>query len=211
MWKRIKFWTVSSIIIAFGLTALYYRHQATRGVGETRRNLDGPAVVQQIQQLKQFVTVEYILEKAIGFEEEKIPFGSEKVSLLVQATVLGGMDFSEFGLRDVTIGPDKSVTIQLPQPRILHVYVNDKETQVWDRSKTWWTPWVPLNPSLEQKARLAALEAMQAAALEKGILGKAQENAEATLRQSLEILGFNTIRFQRVIGSTTPKPANEAH
>jgi hypothetical protein len=68
-----------------------------------------------------------------------------------------------------------------------------------------------LDPALEQKARLAALEAMQAAALEKGILSNAQENAEATLRQSLGLLGFDPVRFRRGAGSTASKTTDKAH
>jgi hypothetical protein len=211
MWKRIKFYTVSAIIIALGVTALYYRYQATRGGGAVRRTIDPPVVVQQIQQLKQLVTVKYLLEKAIGFEEEKILFGSEKVLLLVQATVLGGIDFSEFRPQDVAVGGDKSLMIKLPPPQILHVYINEKNTQVWDRTKTWWTPWVPFNPELEQKARLAALEAVQVAAREKGILRDAQDNAESTIRALLGTLGIESIQFKAASATSTPVSPDEAH
>ena len=203
MWKRIKFYTVSGIIIAFGATALYYRYQASHGVGAVRRIFDGPAVVQEIQQLQQLVTVQYVLQEPIGLEEEKIPFGSEKVLLLVQATALGGVDLSALTPRDIRLGTDKSVTIRLPPPKLLHVYIDEKKTRVWDRSKTWWAPWVPLDPELEQKARLAALETVQAAALEKGILSNAQQNAETSIRELLRAAGIESVRFESSAETST--------
>jgi hypothetical protein len=66
---------------------------------------------------------------------------------------------------------------------------------VWDRSKTWWTPWVALNPELEQNARLAALEAVQAVATEMGILKDAQQNAEKAIREFLRPVGIDTVAF----------------
>jgi len=211
MWKRIKFYTVSTIIIALGVTALYFRYQAKHGVGAVRRVIDPPAVVRQIQQLQQLVTVKYVVQKAIGLEEEKVPFGSEKISLLVQATVLGGIDFSGFAAQDVTVGADKSLTIKLPPSAILHIYINEKETQVWDRSKTWWTPWVPFDRELEQKARLAALESVQAAARAMGILRDAQDNAESTIRLLLRPLGIESVQFETSSTTATAVPGVEAH
>ena len=67
---------------------------------------------------------------------------------------------------------------------------------MWDRSKTWWTPWVPFNPELDRKARLAALEAVQAAAVEMGILSNAQENAQKTIREFLRTAGVKSVRFE---------------
>ena len=197
MWKRIKFYAVSLVIAVLGLTALYFyaRYTATRG-GVIHRTVDAPAVVQEIQRLSELVTVKYSIQKIVGLKEEKVPFGSEQVLLMVQATVLGGVDLTQLNQQDVTIDSDDTVTMKLPAPRIMHVYINDKETRVWDRSKTWWTPWVPLNPDLEQKARLASLEAVQQVALEMGIRQHAQTNAESVIRGLMQRVGFKSIRFQ---------------
>lgn len=193
MWRKIKFYTISAVIIALAGTALYYRFKA--GTGDVRRTADPPAVVREIQRLSELVTVKYNVQKVIGLEEDKVPFGSEKIMLMVQATVLGGVDLSAVTTQQCVVAADNSVTVTLPAPKVLHVFVNEKDTKVWDRSKTWWTPWVALNPELDQKARLAALEAVQAAAIEMGILSNAQHNAETTIRQFLRPLGVETVTF----------------
>ncbi len=194
MWRRINFYFVSILIIGLAGLALYYRYVPQQTV--TRRTMDTPAVVQQIQRLSELVTVKYSIQKVIGLEEQKIPFGSEKVLLLVQATVLGGVDLSKLSTQDVASTQTGGIAITLPAPRVMHVFVNDNETKVWDRSKTWWTPWVDFNPELEQNARRAALEAVQQAALQMGILSDAQHNAETTIREFLRTVNVTNVTFR---------------
>jgi hypothetical protein len=207
MWKRIKSCMVSAIILALG-AACVYLYYFGRPAAVVRRVIDGPAVVKEIQQLSELVTVKYNIQKIVGLKEEKVPFGSEQVLLMVQADVLGGIDLAALSANDVRVATDGSVTATLPPPKVMHVYVDEKQTRVWDRSKTWWTPWEPADPELEQKARLAALEAVQAAALEMGILSNAQQNAEKTIREFLHAAGVESVRFEIAGGGsrTTPAP-----
>ena len=65
------------------------------------------------------------------------------------------------------------MTLRLPPAKLFHVFLDEKQTKVWDRHITWWTPWVPFDPDLEHKARLTAQEDVRAAALKMGILDEA--------------------------------------
>lgn len=205
MWKRIKFYSVSAIILALGGACLYFYHFGGRRV-VIRRVVDAPAVVREIQELSELVTVRYNIQKVIGLEEEKVPFGSERILLMVQGDVLGGVDLSSLSTNDVQVSADDIVTARLPQPKVMHVYLDEKQTRVWDRSKTWWTPWEPFDPELEQKARLAALEAIQAGAVQMGILSNAQDNAENTVRRLLRAGGVESVRFVTSGISNAPAP-----
>ena len=196
MWKKIKFYTVSAIIIALGLACLYLYYFGRREP-VVRRMVDAPAVVKEIQRLSELVTVKYSIQKVIGLKEEKVPFGSEQVLLMVQADVLGGVNLAALSAADVQVAANNAITVRLPPAKVMHVSVDENQTRVWDRTKTWWTPWVAYDPELEQKARLAALEAAQAAALEMGILSNAQENAEKTIRGFLQTVGVESVRFDR--------------
>ena len=205
MWKKIKFYTACAMILALGGACLYlYYFGGQRAV--VRRVVDAPAVVREIQELSELVTVRYRIQKVVGLEEEKVPFGSERVLLLVQGDVLGGVDLSSLSTNDVQVSADDVVTARLPQPKVMHVYVDEKQTRVWDRSKTWWTPWEPFDPELEQKARLAALEAIQAAALQMGILSNAQDNAENAVQKVLRAGGVESVRFTPPGESETVAP-----
>ena len=87
------------------------------------------------------------------------------------------------------------MNIRLSPPRIQEAFLDEKNTKVWDRSITWWTPWVSPDIDLEHKARLQALEDIKKAALDMGILGKAKKNAEADIRAVLQVLGFRKVDF----------------
>jgi hypothetical protein len=194
MWKTIKFYTVSAIILTLGGACFYFYYFGGRHA-VVHRVVDAPAIVREIQELSELVTVKYSIQKVIGLEEEKVPFGAERILLLVQGEVLGGVDLTLLTTNDVRVSVDKVVTARLPRPKVLHVYLDERQTRVWDRSKTWWTPWEPYDPELEQKARLAALEAIQAAALQMGILSNAQDNAENAVRKVLRAGSVESVRF----------------
>ena len=189
MWRTLKFYFVSAVIVGLAGLALYYRYFPQAVTRQT--SVDAPAILRQIQPLNDLITVRYNIQKVIGLTEQKVPFGSEQVLMLVQAKVLGGVNLAQATARQT--GP--AVVIQLPPASILDAALDDQETKVWDRSKTWWTPWVNLNPDLEQNARRTALEDVRLAALQMGILSNAQQNAETIIRNFLQTIGFNQVSF----------------
>ena len=85
--------------------------------------------------------------------------------------------------------------IRLPHAQILHVSVDEKQTKVWDRQKTWWTPWIPYSVDLEQRARVAGLEEAKQTALEMGILRQAESNAMTSIRGLLGLVGVKAVAF----------------
>jgi len=189
MWKTTKFYALSLLIIGLAGTAVYYKYFPARaGVSRT---VDLPAVVKQIQQLNELVTVKYSLEKVIGLTEQKVPFGTEKVMILVQAKVKAGVDLGHVEASADTAG----ITLHLPPAVITDIYIDDQQTKVWDRSLSWWAVWVSPNPDLEQSARRAALESVRVAAEQMGILSNAQANAELGLRQFLNSVGVSNVNI----------------
>ncbi|MGD0017158.1 MAG: DUF4230 domain-containing protein [Verrucomicrobiia bacterium] len=190
----IKFYTVSAIILAFAVVAFYFWAKAS-GSGAARVTFEPASIVLQIQQLNQLVVVKYTLQQVIEMEQSRPLYGNEKLLLLVQGKVLGGIDLSRLTPQDVQVGTDKkSVTVSLPPPRILEAFLDEKETRVWNNI-TWWTPWIAPNPDLQKDARLLALDKVKAAAREMGILADAQRNAETSIRGLLMALGFETVKF----------------
>jgi len=179
------------ILIVAGLILL-----VRRNLEQNRRVADPPAIVTEIQRLNDLISVKYSVQKIVGLREQKFPLGEESILLIVQARVLGGVDLSRLKAEHIKIGPNRAIYIQLPDAQILHVYLDDKETKVWDRSVTWWTPWVPFNPDLERKARLEAIESVKKAALDMGILDEAKRNAQSTIRGLLQALGGEAVVFQ---------------
>jgi hypothetical protein len=149
------------------------------------RRFDTPTIVSKIKPLNQLTTVRYSIQRVIGIREAKQPFGEESLLLMVQGNVLAGVDLDKFTQRDVRFLNDHTIAVHLPAPEILQTSIDEKNTKVWDRQITWWTPWVSYDPDLEHKARLSALDEVRQTALSDGILAQAQKNAQSSIRSLL--------------------------
>jgi Protein of unknown function (DUF4230) len=174
------------------LLAIVFLHVGDLGIGPIR-TLDAPAMVREIQSLSELVSVKYTVQKVVGLEEKKTPVGAEKLLLIVQAEVLAGVDLAALPPGAIKILPHNEIKIALPPARIFHIVIDDKETKVWDRQITWWTPWVSPNPDLERQARLAANKSVEQAALDMGILDQARRNAETVIRNLLQTMGAKSV------------------
>lgn len=147
------------------------------------------AVVAQIQRLNQLATVRYTVQKVVGIREPKTPVGEESILLIVQATVDAGIKLDQLTESDVTKRSDGALLIRIPRAEILNVAIDENATKVWDRQKTWWTPWVPYSPDLESKARREGLRIARDAAIEMGILEQAESNSATAIRSLLNLSG----------------------
>jgi hypothetical protein len=165
-----------------------------------RPRIDPPSVLAQVQRLNQLATVKYTIQKVIGLTEQKQPVGSESILLIVQASVQAGIDLAGLRQDDVEVRRDGTVVVRLPAAKILSVSIDEKETKVWDRQKTWWTPWVAYSLDLEQRARLAGIASVSQAALDMGILPQAKQNAEASIRG---LLGLGGVKAVQIITAET--------
>jgi hypothetical protein len=185
------FSTICLICVVIAVIAYLYLY----GPGAAYRNLDSPAVVKEIRPLAELVTVSYSIEKVVGMKEEKSPVGTESILLLVRGKVQAGVDLSELRPSDVTVSSRDVVRIRLTMPNIEEAYLDEKYTKVWDRSITWWTPWVTPDADLEHKARMQAVDDIKTEALEMGIIAEAQRNAEMDIRNVLRAFGIEKVVF----------------
>ena len=86
----------------------------------------------------------------------------------------------------------------LPAAEIFVATLDNEQTYVYDRQ----TAVLGQQVNLETLARQEAAQQIEQAALEDGILQKAQENAEAYLRSLLMGLGFDEVSF--ITGTPMP-------
>lgn len=185
-WKPLAI--VSTTLLLIFLAVLSQSHFRNMLWGP---NPDLPAAILQIQQLKQLVTVRYSIQRVVSLSEQKEPFGSESILLIVGGEALAGVDLAKITPGDIVLSDhNRKALIALPSAKLLDTYLDEKQVKVWDRRVTWWTPWVPFNPDLEHKARLQALNEVRSAALSMGILDQAQQNAETAIRDFLAALGI---------------------
>ena len=185
MWSARR--TLGLVLIAIGISWWLVRR------APSARPLDPPSILIQVRRLNQLASVKYTVQKVVGIREQKQPVGSESILLILQASVEAGVDLAALRPEDVSVGSDGAVVIRLPHAQILLVSVDEKETKVWDRQKTWWTPWIPYSLDLEQRARVAGLEGIKQEALAMGILSDAERNAIASIRGLLGLAGVKTV------------------
>lgn len=177
--------TFSLIFLIIGLI-VYSRVYAPGGTW--LRPVDPPAIVSQVRGLKELVTVRYVVQKVVGITEPRQPLGQESLLLMVQGRAQAGVDLSSVTQYDVQV-TGRKIKIRLPRAQIFDVFLDEKNTKVWDRRITWWTPWVSPDTDLEHKARMAALDDIRQAAIDMGILRDAESSARAAMRDLAGAMG----------------------
>jgi hypothetical protein len=160
------------------------------------RVFEPTTVITEIKRLNQLVTIRYSIQRVVGLREQRVPVGEESILLLVQGEAQAGIDLSALNTKDVQRTGGNSVRITLPPARLLNVFLDEKQTQVWDREITWWTPWIAPDPDLEHKARMQALADVRNAALKMGILQQAQTSAQTSIRDLLAGLQIS-VKFKQ--------------
>jgi hypothetical protein len=186
-------WKIGTAAFLFGflflLTGIFLGVRFKAGLGPL--SSDRAAVVTQVKQLNQLVTVRYSIQRVVGVTEPKNPFGAESILLMVQGEALAGVDLASMTPRDIVYSGPRSVKVSLSPAKLFNTFLDEKQTKVWDRHITWWTPWVPYDPTLEHRARLSAVNEVRDAALAMGILNQAQSNAESVIKDFLRALNLD--------------------
>jgi hypothetical protein len=190
MLKRVA-GTMAAVMVIFALGLFFgllsYRWYQARTSG----GFNSAALLTKVQTLSQFVTVKYSLEKVVEFEDAKW-YGDSRVLLVAHGVVKAGMDLSQLAPGDVEIS-GKKISLILPRPRIMDVYLDDRQTQILDHSTG---AFRLFDKDLEQSARQRAVDELRLAASQNGILKDASEMGQSQLKILLYQLGFTDITLR---------------
>jgi hypothetical protein len=154
------------------------------------RMFNTATVIRQVQTLSELITVKYVLEKVIIFEDVKW-YGENRVMIVAHGIVKAGVDLGDLKPTDLRIEGTK-IRINLPREKITDVYLDDKATQVIERTTGVLRQF---DKDLEQNARRQALDDIRRAARLNGILKDARERAQDQLRHLFKELGFTAVEF----------------
>lgn len=174
--------------------------------------LSSATVVQRIQALSRLETASYTVQTVIEVQQSQGNplfdfFAGDALLLIARGSVVAGIDLGEVEADDVTLSPDgRTITVQLPPARIFSSNLDNAGTRVYSRNRGWFAP---ENKDLETLARQEAEAQILRTACEDGVLSKATEHAEATLRKFLGLIEGVTIIVQTAPpdvcpGSATP-------
>lgn len=154
-----------------------------------------PSIIEKVSALSRLETVHYEVEKVV--EGRSVGFlGDDKILLIGHGEVVAGVDLSKIKPGDIKVITDTgSVTIKLPKAEVFNPnnILDNNETRVYDRSRP--NP-LYVDSNLETQIRNKAAEEILQAALEDGILEKAQTNAQEVIRSLVTGLGYTDVKFE---------------
>lgn len=157
-----------------------------------------PDVIVAVKSLARLETAAFHLERVIDLREKQSQlFGliaSEDAILLVAAAdVTAGVDLRRLSPDDIEVTDDsRRVRITLPASEIFHAALDPEKTYVHTRRTDLLAR---RNETLETNARREAERALTQAALDGGILDKADHNAHRIVHELLASLGFQRIEI----------------
>jgi hypothetical protein len=169
---------------------------AFRGAPDEGGTAAAPAVVTAIRDVARLESTRYHVEKVIEVSDEQSHVWglvqSKDVLLLVAVgEVAAGVDLGKLKDEDVRVdAATRSVAVRLPRAEVFSSALDTKATHVYSRSTDLLAD---RKETLEGDARRRAEEEMRKAALEEGILERAQTSAERTLRSLLRSLGYEHV------------------
>lgn len=149
------------------------------------------AIVTQIQALSQLVTVKYVFEKVVRLDDVKW-FGQNRLLMVAHGIAKAGVDLQKLKPDDVTLRGD-TITLILPKPEVLDVFLDENRTEVIERSTGLLREF---DQQMEQDARRQAVDEIRKAARASGILKDAEERARLQLNALGHAAGFTTVEVK---------------
>ncbi len=156
---------------------------------------DPVTIVHEVRSLARLETIKFSLEKIITAETRQGVFKwlvGDRLILVAHGEVIAGIDLNKLDPEALEVRGGV-LYVQLPDPEIFVVAVDNEQSYVYDRDTGLFTDG---EVDLESKARLAAEQEIEESALKDGILELAAQNAESYLGGLFRELGFPVVIFE---------------
>jgi hypothetical protein len=152
-----------------------------------------PSIIEKVSALSRLETVHYSIEKVVTGQSTGF-LASDNILLVAHGDIIAGVDLSKLKAGDIVTSTN-AVTITLPKAEVFNPnnVLDSSKTYVYDRNRP-----NPLftDASLETRIRDVAAEQILQAAIEDGVLLKAQKNAEDVIRSLVTGLGYEDVVFK---------------
>jgi hypothetical protein len=190
-------------ILLFGL-GLFLGVRLGRVIGSPAgpRISDTPTLLKEVRTLSQLVTVQYVLEKAVVWNDPPQSLagqffaGESHLLLLAHGIVKAGVDLGKLGPNDLRI-EGTTVVVSLPPAQITDAYLDDAQTKIIERTTGFLRSF---DKDLEQNVRQNAVDDIRRAARSGGILKDAENRAQGQLAGLFLQLGFQKVQFRSASG-----------
>ena len=185
-----------------GLAGAYYAFRQVPSVPPmtkvTRELASTATVLVAVRDLARLETVSFHMERVIDLKERQSHFfglvqADDAILMVAAGDVSAGIDLAKMRDGDVTIEPEaRRARLVLPPPEILMVRLDNERTYVHSRKTDFMAK---RTIELETHARRLAEDAIRDAALETGVLQRAQRNAGHTLTALVRSLGYDHVEI----------------
>jgi len=177
-----------AIVLGVGLATGWMMARALYRSDGNSRIADTASVVTRVTALNQWVTVKYVVEKVVLVEDAKW-YGENRLMMIAHGVAKAGVDLGRLKPEDVRIR-GRTIEITLPRPQIVDVYLDERRTQIVERSTGVLRAF---DKDLEQDARRQAVDQIRVGVRESGILKDAEERARAQVTVLLGQSGFEGV------------------
>lgn len=160
-------------------------------------------IVQQIQDASELTTAVFTMEAVVPAESDRTlagyVIGKTNLLYIAYGEVRAGLDLSELNPEAVQVLPETAATalrITLPPPRILDSKIDVNRSSVFDYDRGFLGLGPDRAPQLQVMAQQTALEKIEQAACEQGILQAANDRARLVVSQLLAQTGHAEVEVE---------------
>lgn len=184
-----------ALLVVIGF-AIGKRAQPPPEPGPKQELKSTPAVLVAVRALARLESVSFHMERIIDLKERQPKlFGlveaTDEILLVAAGDVTAGVDLQKMRDGDVILEPElRRVRIVLPPVEIVSTRLDNDRTYVHTRKTDVLADRVE---TIETRARQLAEQSIHAAALEAGILARAKQSAEHTVRALVISLGYDEV------------------
>lgn len=194
-------WAVCFVVLAL-IAAIGLARYADRIpiIGSIVEPQTSDTVVLGVRRLNELATAEMTAQVVVEKEEnvrifmQPVPefLTGETILLIARGEVEAGVDLDELGQDDVKV-EEETVTITLPEARILDSSLVEEKTELYDHDRGLL---IRGDYTLVEEARREAINEIEKVARDEDLVGKAQNNAEDSIRAFVQSLGYDEVVFE---------------
>lgn len=153
-------------------------------------------VLQQVRESSELTTAAFVMQAVVPAGQDAslggFVFGKTKLLYIAHGEVKAGVDLSQLTADRVQVVGD-AIQIQLPVAQILDRKIDVNRSQVYDYNRGFLGLGPDTGPDLQSLAQQEALQKIETAACEEGILQKASDRAKLVVTQLLNTAGYKTV------------------
>lgn len=157
------------------------------------------SVVTAMRDLARLEGASYHVERVIDIRDHQsrlfgLVEGDDAVLLVAAGDVVAGVDLTQMTADDVQVDPEaRRAILALPPPEVFSARLDNERTFVHTRDTD---VFATRSETLETRARQEAESTLRAAAIDSGILARAQVNVARTLEALVGSLGYREVEVR---------------